>query len=55
MSRVVFAFTLISLFFTVCSLGLGFFAICTRIGSYLSALVAALALLMQTVVAAVMT
>ena len=55
MSRIMFAFILIALFFAVCSLFLGLFALCSRIGSYLSSVLCALALLVQTVAAALMT
>jgi len=55
MSRVVFAFMLISLFLSVCSLVLGFFALCMRIASYVSSVVAMAAWASQTVAAAVMT
>lgn len=55
MSRVVFAFTLIALFFTISALFIGVLALCSRIGSYLSSVTALIALLMQTVTCALMT
>ena len=55
LTRFMFAFVLISLFFAVCSLFLGLFALCSRIGSYLSSVTCAVALFFQTIVAALMT
>ena len=55
MSRIFFAFLLIALFFSVCSLFLGLFALCSRIGSYLSSSACMVALIFQTVAAALMT
>ena len=55
MSRIFFAFILIALFFTVCSLILGFLALCSRIGSYLSSVLCMIGLGFQTVAAALMT
>lgn len=50
-----FAFELIALFFAVCALFTGMLALCTRLGSYLSGLLTTIALLFQTVTAALMT
>ena len=55
MSRFMFPFIIIALFFAVCSLFLGLFALCSRIGSYLSSLSCAVALFFQTIVACLMT
>jgi len=55
LTRFMFAFILISLFFAVCSLFLGIFALCSRIGSYLSAMMCAIAAFFQTLVAVLMT
>ncbi|MCJ1319056.1 hypothetical protein MMC15_004389 [Xylographa vitiligo] len=55
LTRFMFAFVLISLFFAVCSLFLGLFALCSRIGSFLSSVTCAVALFFQTIVAALMT
>lgn len=55
MTRFMFAFILIALFFAVCSLFLGLFALCSRIGSYLSSVLCAVALFFQTIVACLMT
>ena len=55
MTRIFFAFLLIALFFAVCSLFLGLFALCSRIGSYLSSVMCFLGLIFQTVAAALMT
>ncbi|MCJ1443542.1 MAG: hypothetical protein MMC23_004040 [Stictis urceolatum] len=55
LTRFMFAFVLIALFFAVCSLFLGFLALCSRIGSYLSALMVAIAAFFQTLVACLMT
>ncbi|MCJ1291078.1 hypothetical protein MMC34_002621 [Xylographa carneopallida] len=55
LTRFMFAFVLISLFFAVCSLFLGLFALCSRIGSFLSSTTCAVALFFQTIVAALMT
>ncbi|KAH8692981.1 SUR7/PalI family-domain-containing protein [Talaromyces proteolyticus] len=55
MSRFMFPFIIISLFFATCSLFLGFVAICTRIGSYLSSLLTWLAWLFQVITTSLMT
>ncbi|MCJ1245661.1 hypothetical protein MMC30_002865 [Trapelia coarctata] len=55
MSRFTFPFIIIALFFAVCSLFLGLFALCSRIGSYLSSASCAVALFFQTIVACLMT
>ena len=54
-TRFMFAFVIIALFFAVCSLFLSLFAICSRIGSYLSAITCLIALFFQTIAAALMT
>ncbi|KAJ5212141.1 uncharacterized protein N7498_003787 [Penicillium cinerascens] len=54
-SRFMFPFILIGLFFAVCSLFTGFLAMCTRIGSYVSSLLAWLALTFQTIMTCLMT
>lgn len=55
MSRFAWVFYLIALFFAVCALALGFIALCTRIGAFLSAIATAAALLFQAAAAALMT
>ncbi|MCJ1226129.1 hypothetical protein MMC12_002778 [Toensbergia leucococca] len=55
LTRFMFAFVLISLFFAVCSLFLGLFALCSRIGSFLSSALCAVALFFQTLTASLMT
>jgi hypothetical protein len=55
MTRFMFAFWIIALFFAVCSLFLGLFALCSRIGSYLSGVLCYVAFFFQTLVAALMT
>ncbi|CRG85692.1 SUR7 family protein FMP45 [Talaromyces islandicus] len=55
LSRFMFPFILIALFFATCSLFLGFVAICTRIGSYLSSLLAWLAWVFQVITTCLMT
>jgi hypothetical protein len=55
MSRFMFAFYLIALFFAVCALFTGVLALCSRLGGYLSGLNAAIALFFQTLAAALMT
>ncbi|KAI9929248.1 hypothetical protein MW887_001656 [Aspergillus wentii] len=54
-SRFMFPFLIIALFFGVCSLFTGFLAMCTRIGGYLSALLAWIALIFQVIVTCLMT
>ena len=55
LTRFMFAFVLIGLFFAVCSLFTGFLALCTRIGAYLSGLLGFLAMFFQALTAALMT
>ena len=55
MTRFMFAFMLIALFFAVCALFTGLLALCTRIGAYLSGLLTMLAALFQGVQVALMT
>lgn len=55
LTRFMFAFFLIALFFMVVSLFLGLFALFSRIGSYLSSVACLVALFFQTIVAALMT
>ena len=55
LTRFMFAFELIAMFFTVCSFFLGAVALCTRIGSYLSGFFAFLGLFFQTIVCPLMT
>ncbi|MCJ1341268.1 hypothetical protein MMC09_006564 [Bachmanniomyces sp. S44760] len=55
LTRFMFAFVLISLFFAASSLLLGLSALCTRIGAYLSGLLCSVALFFQTLTAALMT
>lgn len=55
MTRFMFAFVLIGLFFAVCSLLLGLVALFSRIGSFLSSAMCSVALFFQTITAALMT
>lgn len=55
LSRFMFAFYLIALFFAVVSLFVGVLALCTRLGSYLSGFTVSIALFFQTLAAALMT
>jgi hypothetical protein len=55
MTRFMFAFMLIALFFAVCSFFTGMLALCSRIGSYLSGLLGMIALFFQTINASLMT
>ena len=55
LTRFMFAFVLIGLFFSVCSLFTGLLALCSRIGSYLSGLLNMLGLFFQTLTATLMT
>ncbi|EXJ81213.1 hypothetical protein A1O3_07503 [Capronia epimyces CBS 606.96] len=55
MTRFMFAFMLIALFFGVFALLTGLLALCTRLGSYLSGLLTTIALFFQTIQAALMT
>ena len=54
-TRFMFAFTLIALFFAVLSLFTGLIALCSRIGSYISSLLCLIALIFQTVATGLMT
>jgi len=55
LTRFMFAFMLIALFFGVVSFFTGMLALCSRIGSYLSSLTCMIALFFQTLNAALMT
>lgn len=55
LTRFMFAFMLITMFFAVCALFTGVLAMCTRIGSYLSGLLAMIALFFQTLMASLMS
>lgn len=55
LTRFMFPFVLIGLFFGVMSLFLGIFALCSRIGSFLSSMMCSAALFFQTLTAALMT
>ncbi len=55
MTRFMFSFMLIALFFAVCALFTGLLALCTRIGAYLSGLLTMIAALFQGVQVALMT
>jgi len=55
LSRFMFAFYLIALFFAVISFLLSVFALCARLGSYLTGFTVFLALFFQTLTAALMT
>ncbi|KAF1982877.1 SUR7-domain-containing protein [Aulographum hederae CBS 113979] len=55
LSRFMFAFYLIALFFAVIGLFTGLLALCTRLGAYLSGLNSFIALFFQTITAALMT
>lgn len=55
MTRFLFAFFIIGLFFAVCSLFTGLLALCSRLGGALSGLLAAVALFFHSIVAALMT
>jgi hypothetical protein len=55
MTRFMFAFELIAIFFAVCAFFTGMLALCTRLGSYLSGLLTTIALLFQTLMASLMT
>lgn len=55
LSRFMFAFFLIALFFAVISFLLSVFALCARLGSYLTGFTVFLALFFQTLAAALMT
>lgn len=55
LSRFMFAFYLIALFFAVCALFTGLLAMCSRLGGYLSGLTVAIALFFQALAAALLT
>ncbi len=55
LTRFMFAFILIALFWAVLSLFTGLLALCSRLGGALSGFLASLALFFQTIVAALMT
>ncbi|KAF2176179.1 SUR7-domain-containing protein [Zopfia rhizophila CBS 207.26] len=55
LSRFMFAFYVISLFFSAIALFTGFLALCSRLGGYLSGLTAAVALFFQALAASPMT
>ncbi|QDS68487.1 hypothetical protein FKW77_010854 [Venturia effusa] len=55
MSRFMFAFYLIALFFAVIAFFTGMLALCTRLGAYLSSLTTAIAFFFQALTAALMT
>jgi hypothetical protein len=55
LSRFMFAFYLIALFFAACALVTGLLAMCSRLGGYLSGLTVAIALFFQTLAAALLT
>jgi hypothetical protein len=55
LSRFMFAFYLVALFFAAMALISGLLALCSRLGGYLSSLMTAIALFFQTLTAALMT
>jgi hypothetical protein len=55
LTRFMFAFMLITLFFAVCSFFTGMLALCSRVGSYLSGLLGMVALFFQSINASLMT
>lgn len=55
LSRFMFAFYLIALFFAVCALLTGLLALCSRIGAYFSGLNTMIAMFFQALTAALMT
>lgn len=55
LTRFMFAFILIALFFTACALFLGLLALCSRIGSFLSSFTCSVALFFQALAASLMT
>lgn len=55
MSRFMFPFIIIGLFFAVCSFFTGMLAICTRVASYLSGFLAWIALTFQVITTCLMT
>jgi hypothetical protein len=55
LSRFMFAFYLVALFFAAMALISGLLALCSRLGGYLSSLMTSIALFFQTLTAALMT
>ncbi|EXJ63731.1 hypothetical protein A1O7_00066 [Cladophialophora yegresii CBS 114405] len=55
LTRIMFAFMLMALFFAVLGLFTGLLALCTRLGSYLSSLMTMIAMIFQAVNASLMT
>ncbi|KAK3109585.1 Eisosomes component [Teratosphaeriaceae sp. CCFEE 6253] len=55
LSRFAWAFYIVALFFAVMAFFLGFLALCTRLGAYLTGMMSTLALFFQTLTAALMT
>lgn len=55
MTRFMFAFMLIALFFAVMGLFTGLLALCTRIGAYLSGLLTTIAAFFQAIQVSLMT
>lgn len=55
LSRFMFAFYLIALFFAVCALFTGLLALCSRLGGYLSGLTISIALFFQALAASLLT
>lgn len=55
MTRCMFAFSLVALFFGACALATSVLALCTRLGAYLSGLLTTLAFSFQAVTAGLMT
>jgi len=55
LSRFMFAFYLIALFFAVIALFAGVLALCSRLGGYVSGMTTAIALFFQTLAAALLT
>ncbi|KAK4893356.1 Eisosomes component [Elasticomyces elasticus] len=55
LSRFAWSFYIVALFFAVLAFFLGFLALCTRLGAYLTGMMATLALFFQTLTAALMT
>ncbi|KAK1055582.1 Eisosomes component [Friedmanniomyces endolithicus] len=55
LSRFAWAFYIVALFFAVMAFFLGFLALCTRLGAYLTGMMSILALFFQTLTAALMT
>ncbi|KIY00146.1 uncharacterized protein Z520_03831 [Fonsecaea multimorphosa CBS 102226] len=55
MTRFMFAFMLMALFFGVCALFTGLLSLCTRLGSYLSGLLTMIAMVFQAIQVSLMT